>query len=209
MPSLTERLTEITSDAFAECGYDPRYGEVNVSDRPDLGQFQCNGALAAAQAHKANPREIAQQVAGLLTANDALDEVSIAGPGFINLTLAGTFLTNWVQAAATDDRLGVDKISAPQRVVIDYGGPNVAKPMHVGHLRAAIIGESVKRIARFLGHDVVGDVHLGDWGLQMGMLISEMAHRQPDLPVDGRRAVLAHRTGSMDRRRADRWPYLL
>lgn len=182
MPSLTERLTEITSDAFAECGYDRRYGEVHVSDRPDLGQFQCNGALAAAKAHKANPREIAQQVADLLTANDALGAVSIAGPGFINLTLAGTFLTNWVQAATTDDRLGVDKISAPQKVVIDYGGPNVAKPMHVGHLRAAIIGESVKRIARFLGHDVVGDVHLGDWGLQMGMLISEMARRQPDLP---------------------------
>jgi arginyl-tRNA synthetase len=182
MASLTERLTDIASGAFAEGGYDRQYGKVDISDRPDLGQFQCNGALAAAKAHKANPRQIGQQVADILETHDAFRDVSLAGPGFINLTLTDAFLAAHTQGIAGDDRLDVDRIAVPQRVVIDYGGPNVAKPMHVGHLRAAIIGESVKRIARFLGHEVWGDVHLGDWGLQMGMLISELARRQPDLP---------------------------
>ena len=182
MLSLTELLTDIVSDAFAESGYDRQYGEVHISARPDLAQFQCNGALSAAKANKANPREIGQKVADVLANNDAFSEVSLAGPGFINLKLTDEFLTEHTQSTASDDRLGVDGVSNPQKVVIDYGGPNVAKPMHIGHLRAAIIGESVKRIARFLGHDVLGDVHLGDWGLQMGMLISELQRRQPDLP---------------------------
>ena len=182
MSSLTALLTDIVSDAFAESGYDRQYGEVHVSDRPDLAQFQCNGALTAAKALKANPREIGQKVADVLTNNDAFGEVSLAGPGFINLKLTDEFLTAHTQSTANDDRLGVESVPTPLKVVIDYGGPNVAKPMHVGHLRAAIIGESVKRIARFLGHDVLGDVHLGDWGLQMGMLISELQRRQPDLP---------------------------
>lgn len=182
MESLTNRLTEIVSDAFAACGHDRGYGAVDVSDRPDLGQFQCNGALAAAKAQKTNPRQIGEAVAKILRADVAFRDVSLAGPGFINLTLTDEFLGEHVAATAGDERLGVDRVDRPSKVVIDYGGPNVAKPMHVGHLRAAIIGESLKRIARFLGHDVLGDVHLGDWGLQMGMLITELERRRPDLP---------------------------
>ncbi|MCZ6857445.1 MAG: arginine--tRNA ligase, partial [Gemmatimonadetes bacterium] len=132
MSSLTSLLTDIVSNAFAESGYDRAYGEVHVSDRPDLAQFQCNGSLAAAKANKANPREIGQKVADVLTNNDAFGEVSLAGPGFINLKLTDKFLTAHTQNTANDDRLGVDSVSTPQKIVIDYGGPNVAKPMHVG-----------------------------------------------------------------------------
>ncbi|MCZ6917953.1 MAG: arginine--tRNA ligase [Gemmatimonadetes bacterium] len=181
MPSLRKRLTEITSSAFEASGFDARYGDVIRSDRPDLGQFQCNGALAAAKTYKSNPRKIAESVAGHLRRETTLENVSIAGPGFINLSVTDRALTDQMAAMAADERLGADRVAAPQKIVVDYGGPNVAKPMHVGHLRAAIIGESIKRIARFLGHDVLGDVHLGDWGLQMGMLITEVQRRQPDL----------------------------
>lgn len=182
MPSLKAQLTEITAGAFEASGFDARYGEVTRSDRPDLGQFQCNGALAAAKAYKSNPRKIAESVAEVLERDTALGGVSLAGPGFINLTVTDQTLADQIAAMGSDDRLGIDRVAAPQKIVVDYGGPNVAKPMHVGHLRAAIIGESIKRIARFLGHDVLGDVHLGDWGLQMGMLITEVQRRQPELP---------------------------
>ncbi len=182
MPSLKTQLTAITSGAFETLGFDAKYGDVTRSDRPDLGQFQCNGALAAAKAYKSNPRKIAESVADHLKRETTLESVSLAGPGFINLSVTDRALADHIAAMASDERLGIDGVAARQKIVVDYGGPNVAKPMHVGHLRAAIIGESIKRIARFLGHDVLGDVHLGDWGLQMGMLITEVERRQPELP---------------------------
>lgn len=183
MRSLRERLTEILADVFVAYGLDPKYGQVTISSRPDLAQFQCNGALAAAKSQGTNPRQIAQKVADALASSDPIEAVSIAGPGFINLTLKDNFLAAHAQAMLLDDgRLGCEESAAPYQIVIDYGGANIAKPLHVGHLRSAIIGESLKRLARFLGHDVVGDVHLGDWGLQMGMIISELERRQPSLP---------------------------
>jgi arginyl-tRNA synthetase len=182
MESLKQRLTHIVSDAFAATGLERAYGEVVVSNRPDLGQFQCNGALAAAQPQKANPRQIAQQVVDVLAASPVFREVSIAGPGFINLVLADAFLAGHVQKMAAEPRLGCEPTATAQTVIVDYGGANIAKPLHVGHLRAAIIGECLKRLARFLGHEVLGDIHLGDWGLQMGMVISELERRRPELP---------------------------
>ncbi len=182
MQPLRDRLSSLVADAFRAAGLDPSYGEVVVSARPDLGQFQCNGALPAAKASKANPRQVAQGVVERLGHPEVFRDVSLAGPGFINLTLTDAYLASHVREMAADPRLGCGPVARPQRIVLDYGGPNVAKPMHVGHLRAAIIGESLKRLARFLGYDVVGDVHLGDWGLQMGMVIAELARRLPGLP---------------------------
>lgn len=182
MSSLKDQLTALVADAFDACGYDSRYGEVTHSSRPDLAQFQCNGALAAAKAYRATPRRIAQAVAERLAAAPILAAVSIAGPGFINLTLTDDYLIIQLQKMMADERLGCHQPERPQRIVVDYGGANIAKPMHVGHLRAAIIGESLKRLARFAGHDVVGDVHLGDWGLPMGMIIAELARCYLDWP---------------------------
>lgn len=182
MPSLISQLTDIVAAAFDAADLDPAYGAVARSDRRDLGQFQCNGALAAAKKQRAKPRDIAEAVAARLRPHEALQGVSIAGPGFINLTLTDAYLVEHGATALADDHLGAGVLAGRPRIVIDYGGPNVAKPMHVGHLRAAIIGESLKRLARFLGADVLGDVHLGDWGLQMGMLIAELREREPDLP---------------------------
>jgi arginyl-tRNA synthetase len=180
--SLKQRLTYIVSHAFAAADLDQSYGEVVVSSRPDLGQFQCNGALAAAQQQRANPCQIAQQIVDVLAASPVFRDVSIAGPGFINFVLTDEFLAAHVQAMAADEWLGCEPVAVPQKIIVDYGGANIAKPLHVGHLRAAIIGECLKRLARFLGHDVLGDIHLGDWGLQMGMVISELERRWPDLP---------------------------
>lgn len=182
MTSLKQLLTTRVGAAFEAAGYEARFGTVSRSDRPDLGQFQCNGAMAAAKAYKANPRQIAERVVAGLSGDEDFQDVSLAGPGFINLTVTDAVLARHVDDMAHDDRLGCTATAEPLTIVVDYGGPNVAKPMHVGHLRAAIIGESIKRIARFVGHQVLGDVHLGDWGLQMGMLITEMQHRQPHLP---------------------------
>ncbi len=182
MASLTEHLSEIVSAAFAEAGLPPELGAVVRSDRPDLAQFQCNGALAAAKLAKAPPRKLAEAVVQKLQGNAALAEISLAGPGFIHLTLTDGYLGEYTDALASDIRLGVAETDAPQSVVLDFGGPNIAKPMHVGHLRATIIGDSLQRLFRLAGHKVVSDVHLGDWGLPMGMLISEIAIRQPDLP---------------------------
>lgn len=181
MTSLAAHLTGIVRDAFDAEGLPPALGLVTVSNRPDLGQFQCNGALPAAKAARANPRPIAERVAERLRGEAIFDDVSLAGPGFINLTLTDAFLAERMNAIAADPRLGVP-VAEERVVVLDYGGPNVAKPMHVGHLRASIIGESLKRLARFAGHRAIGDVHLGDWGTPIGMLISELALRRPDLP---------------------------
>ncbi len=182
MASLKTHLTRLAAEAFEACGLDGAYGEVVVSARPDLGQFQCNGALPAAKAARTNPRQVAQSVVDRLGHPEVFREVSLAGPGFINLTLTDRFLAAHAQAMAEDGCLGCAPVSTPRRIVLDYGGPNIAKPMHVGHLRAAIIGESLKRLARALGHEVIGDVHLGDWGLQMGMVIAELRRRRPELP---------------------------
>ncbi len=182
MQSLTQDLTTIMADAFAACGFARHYGGVVVSSRPDLAQFQCNGALAAAKHYKQNPRQIAHPVVDALRDPDLFQDITLAGPGFINLTLNDAVLTDYIRRMAKDEYLGCAKTEEPLKILIDYGGANVAKPLHVGHLRAAIIGESLKRLATFLGHAVTGDVHLGDWGLQMGMVITEIERRQPNLP---------------------------
>ncbi len=174
--TLLDDLSATLGKAFVAAGLDAAHGRVARADRPDLAQFQCNGALAAAKAAKQNPRDLAQRVIEKLNAQDVFSEVAIAGPGFINLALKDDWLAGWVSESGSWRR------RSPERIVIDYGGPNVAKPLHVGHLRAAIIGESLKRIARAVGDDVIGDAHLGDWGLQMGQLISELELRSPDLP---------------------------
>ncbi|MCA8889296.1 MAG: arginine--tRNA ligase, partial [Parvularculaceae bacterium] len=164
---LTEELSQIVGEAFAREGFDAGLGAVRISDRPDLGQFQCNGALAAAKAAKKNPREIGEVIAARLRALSLFADVSLAGPGFLNLSLTDAELATRVERLASDERLGGWAMPTPERIVVDYGGPNVAKPLHVGHLRAAIIGESIKRLFRFVGNEVIGDIHLGDWGLQM------------------------------------------
>jgi arginyl-tRNA synthetase len=182
MEKLIEKLSTIVMDKFQQCGYDRQYGTVTVSNRPDLCQFQCNGALPAAKKFKVSPVQIANCVTAALKEVDAFKEVSIAGPGFINITIKDSFLADYINQMAEDKTYGCQETNPPKTIVIDYGGANVAKPLHVGHLRPAIIGESIKRIARFLGNNVIGDVHLGDWGLNMGMVISEVKRRNPSLP---------------------------
>ena len=179
--SLLNALSEIFGDAFEQIGLDRMLGAVAVSQRPELGQFQCNGALPAAKAAGRPPREIAQDVVDRVSADDRFVNLSLAGPGFINISLTDDYLAGELQTVADDRRLGVPAVE-PVNVLVDFGGPNVAKEMHVGHLRATIIGDSLKRIARFLGHDTLGDAHFGDWGTQMGMLIIEIARTNPDLP---------------------------
>ncbi|MEZ5891581.1 MAG: arginine--tRNA ligase [Parvularculaceae bacterium] len=180
--TIKDTLSAIVGDAFAAEELDRALGAVKPADRPDLAQFQCNGALAAAKAAKKNPRALADAVSARLKDNPIFREISVAGPGFINLTLADDFLSRETEALAAGKRYGGWTTPKPEKIVLDFGGPNVAKPLHVGHLRTAIIGESLKRILRFAGDDVTGDVHLGDWGLQMGQLITELELRQPDLP---------------------------
>ena len=180
MTSMRAKLTELVSAVVADLGYDPQYGEVVLSNRPDLSQFQCNGALPAAKKYGRNPRELAQEIADKLQTLPVFAAVSVAGPGFINLALTDAFLVEQLQALMADPRRGYAPTTTPRKFIVDYGGANVAKPMHIGHLRAAIIGESVKRLAHFAGHHVLGDVHLGDWGLQMGQVIAELADRHPD-----------------------------
>ncbi len=180
MKAITEQLTALVSDAFAACGYDRSLGVVTVSDRLDLCQFQCNGALSGAKLHHKAPRAIAEDVAAALNAQPIFARVEVAGPGFINLTLTDDYLLSCVNAIGHDEHLGVPQAQPPRTIVIDYGGPNVAKPLHIGHLRPAIIGESLKRLARACGNRVIGDVHLGDWGMPMGLVIAELEVRHPD-----------------------------
>jgi len=182
MISITQRLSALVSDAFAAEGLEPALGTVRVSDRPDLAPFQCNGALAAAKAAKKNPRQLAEGLKARLDTLEAFDDVTLAGPGFLNLTPARSFVEGLLAEQISDEHGGCYRRAEPEKVILDYGGPNVAKPLHVGHLRSAIIGQSLKNIMRRVGDDVVGDIHLGDWGLQMGQLIAEIKRRQPDLP---------------------------
>ncbi len=182
MEKLTDRLGTAVSEAFARAGYDASLGRVSVSNRPDLCQYQCNGAMPAAKRYHKAPLQIAREAAAQLEGCKAFSSVQAAAPGFLNLTLDGEYLTGYLAEMRADPRLGVPLDASPRTIVVDYGGPNVAKPLHVGHLRSAIIGESVKRILRFFGNRVIGDVHLGDWGLQMGLIIAELRERRPDLP---------------------------
>jgi arginyl-tRNA synthetase len=182
MSSLIDDLSAVVGRAFASIGLPERYGRVIVSNRPDLGQFQCNGALAAAKEAKQSPRLIAERILALLEGETLLRDLSLAGPGFINLSVSDAYLGQFTNRLVGDARAGLPGKADPQTVILDYGGPNVAKPMHVGHLRASIIGDSLRRIFAFVGDRTLGDVHLGDWGLQIGMLISELELRQPGLP---------------------------
>ena len=176
------QLGEAASDAFLHEGFDAAAGRVQVSDRPDLADFQCNGALAVARKAGVNPRELAARVASRLNDDARLKSLEIAGPGFLNFTLTDGALGVRANEIAGDARLGAPRVAERRKVIIDFGGPNVAKEMHIGHLRTAVIGESLKRILRFLGDEVMGDAHFGDWGLQMGQLIAALAEEQPDLP---------------------------
>ncbi|HEX2592275.1 MAG TPA: arginine--tRNA ligase, partial [Rhizomicrobium sp.] len=177
MSSLSAELSAIAAAAFAAEGLSPSYGQVVVSDRPDLAQFQCNGALAAAKAAKQNPRAIAQKIADQLKQNPIFAKVEIAGPGFLNLDITDDALAVRLGTMAKDHRLGAPQTGSGKTLVIDFGGANVAKPMHVGHLRSSVIGDSLQRLFRANDWHVVSDVHLGDWGLQMGQLISEIEKR--------------------------------
>lgn len=181
MKKLMELMAEEISSAFEKVGYDPSYGRVTVSNRPDLCEYQCNGAMAAAKAYKKAPFMIADEVVAYLGDSRIFSMAEVVKPGFINLKVSGEFLSSYLSEMSADEKLSVTSAENPRTIIIDYGGPNVAKPLHVGHLRSAIIGESLKRIGRFVGHKVIGDVHLGDWGLQMGLIITELKHRQPDL----------------------------
>ncbi len=179
--SIQGELSDKVGDAFAAIGLDAELGAVVPSQRPELSQFQCNGALAAAKAAGRNPREIAADVIGRLESDPVFAELSIAGPGFINIEVADGYLADQTAALAGSERFGVEAADE-RRILIDYGGPNVAKELHVGHMRTPLIGESLKRCFRFAGYDVTGDIHLGDWGLPMGQLIAELAERRPELP---------------------------
>ena len=181
MKKTIEWIKEKITESFEKAGYDKKYGMVSVSNRPDLCQYQCNGAMAAAKAYKKAPIQIAQEVIAPLQDDTMFSKIEAVNPGFINISVSGAFLAEQAKEMDQDEKLGV---SMPEKktIVIDYGGPNVAKPLHVGHLRSAVIGESVKRICRFMGNKVIGDVHLGDWGLQIGLIITELKKRQPELP---------------------------
>lgn len=181
MVSIPARLSQAVGAAFAEAGLPADLGRVSESDRPDLAPYQCNGALAAAKLAKQPPRAIAQDIAGRLKAAWPDLDIEIAGPGFLNLTPAAAVYSEQAQAIADDPRAGAGRVATPRRVMIDFGGPNVAKPMHVGHLRSSVLGDSLQRLFRFVGEEVVSDIHLGDWGLQMGQLITELEDEQPDL----------------------------
>ena len=181
MKKLMEQMAEELSAAFEKSGYDPSYGKVTVSNRPDLCEFQCNGAMAGAKAYKKAPFMIADDVVAYLKDSQVFSMAEVVKPGFINLKVKGEFLADYLKEMAADEKLSVSAAKEPKTIIIDYGGPNVAKPLHVGHLRSAIIGESIKRLGRFMGHEMIGDVHLGDWGLQMGLIITELHERKPDL----------------------------
>ncbi len=180
--SIIADLSQLVSDAFQELGLDRGFGAVATSRRPDLAHFQCNGAMAAAKQARRAPRQIAEEVVAILRAHPEFDVVEVAGPGFINIKLTEPALAARADEMRLDERLGCERSAAPERVVIDFGGPNVAKAMHVGHLRSSVVGDCLQRLFRFVGDEVVSDIHMGDWGLPMGMLIVELERRRPDLP---------------------------
>ena len=182
MKKVIDVLKEKMVEGFVGAGYDAKYGMVSVSNRPDLCQYQCNGAMAAAKEYKKAPIMIANDVVREISGDALFEKIEAVNPGFINITVSGAFLAEQAEKMEKEERFGVELPEKQKTIVIDYGGANVAKPLHVGHLRPAIIGESVKRICRFMGDNVIGDVHLGDWGLQIGLIIREVQKRQPKLP---------------------------
>ncbi len=182
MKKLLDLISEEMGRAFEAAGYGNELGRATLSNRPDLCEYQCNGAMAGAKVYKKAPIVIAQDVAARLSESRVFSEVNAVSPGFLNLKVKEDFLTEYIREMASAKKFGVNTPENPKKIMIDYGGPNVAKPLHVGHLRSAVIGESIKRIARFMGHEVTGDIHMGDWGLQMGLVIYELQQRQPQLP---------------------------
>ena len=180
MRTFIDIISEDLKQAFAACGYAEKYGQATVSNRPDLCQYQCNGAMAAAKEYKKAPIMIAQEVVAALD-KKKFAEVTAIAPGFINIKVCPYYLTLYLQDMITAEKYGYEEQGKGQKIIVDYGGPNVAKPLHIGHLRSAVIGESIKRICKFAGADAIGDVHLGDWGLQMGLIIEELKVRQPEL----------------------------
>ncbi len=178
---LENELNETLSKVFKKLGLDEKFAFVKISDRPDLSDFQCNGALALAKIEHKNPREIASAIAKELEQYDFAENITVDGPGFINIKLKNNFIAEHIDAISKDRRLGCGKVENPHKVVLDYGGPNVAKEMHVGHLRSGVIGEAISRIERFVGNDVISDVHLGDWGTPMGMILGEIIFKDKDL----------------------------
>lgn len=182
MKKLLDLISEEVTKAFVACGYDEKYGKVTLSNRPDLCEYQCNGAMAAAKVYKKAPIMIANDVLAALEGSASFEKIEAVMPGFINIVLAPAFVTDYLKQMEKEEKLGVEEPAKPKTIVVDYGGANVAKALHVGHLRPAIIGESVKRIGRYVGHKVIGDVHLGDWGSQMGLVMMELKRRQAELP---------------------------
>ena len=181
MQTVIEELNQIFAQAFTKAGYDEQLGRVVVSARPDLCQFQCNGAMSGAKQYRKAPLMIANDVINNIAENDVIESVNVVAPGFINIMVKDAFIGKYLSEMDTEADCGFAKTENPKTVVIDYGGPNVAKPLHVGHLRSAVIGECLKRLNRFVGNKVIGDAHLGDWGLQMGLIIHELSVRKPDL----------------------------
>jgi arginyl-tRNA synthetase len=182
MKEILELITDEMKKAFVKAGYDDKFALVSLSNRPDLCEYQCNGAMPAAKVYHKAPLEIARDVVKALEDSNVFASVEAVKPGFINLKIQEAYLSDYVNAMRIDkERLGSEKTSSPKTIVIDYGGPNVAKPLHVGHLRSAVIGESIKRLLKFQGHNVIGDIHLGDWGTQMGLIITELHLRKPEL----------------------------
>lgn len=180
--NLSKRLGEEIGAIFQQLGFEPEFGQVVRATKPEFGDFQCNGALACAKKNGKNPRELASEIAILLSSNPNLTKVEVAGPGFLNLFLSDAAITNRANEIANDERKGASLIEKPRKIIVDYAGPNVAKSMHVGHLRATIIGDSLKRLFRFRGDQVWGDAHFGDWGFQMGLLIATLSIEHPELP---------------------------
>lgn len=181
MKEILELISEEVKHAFAQAGYPAEYGKVTISNRPDLCELQCNGAMALAKQFKKAPIMIANEIAEKLARSNVLSRVEAVMPGFLNMDLSEAYLADYLRQMCKSDKFGMEPPAQNKKIIIDYGGPNVAKPLHVGHLRSAVIGESVKRIARYMGYDVIGDIHMGDWGLQMGLIITEMQEREPEL----------------------------
>ena len=181
MKRILDLIADEMKSAFTACGYDASYARVVLSNRPDLCEYQCNGAMAAAKAYKKKPIDIANEVVEKLNGDGMFSEINAVMPGFINIRLNAAYLADFMNGMAKEEKLGVEEEGHGETIIVDYGGANVAKPLHVGHLRSAVIGESVKRMGRYLGYNMIGDVHLGDWGLQMGLIIEELRDRKPDL----------------------------
>lgn len=181
MKKFLDLISEEMKQAFEAAGYERKLGKVTLSNRPDLCEYQCNGAMAGAKLYKKAPVMIAGEVAEKCKDSKVFSEVTAVPPGFLNLKVKEAVVKEYLTEMSENAKFGLEMPEKPKKIIIDYGGPNVAKPLHVGHLRSAIIGESIKRIARYSGHEVIGDIHLGDWGLQMGLIITELKEREPSL----------------------------